>query len=284
MLLTLRAKCLLLGFLAAAAVVAWLVIALADTKPDPRPVVLLTGDSLTQHGADVAKSGWAAMLQDKYSRTADVVTRGLPGYNTKWFLKYIAPTIEREIRKRVYTTPSLITIWFGANDAALATGYDSETHVPIEAYKDNLKKIVSGFWRAAPTADILLITPPHVNDSARAEMAKEQNGTIDRTNAMAKKYAQACVETGASIGVPVLDLNSYFNAMNESTRDALLLTSDGLHFNISGNQLVYLQVVTKIADEFPSLAAKLELWQFPGASNYAAQDPWTSEDGSDEDR
>ncbi|KAG6947795.1 hypothetical protein JG688_00015389 [Phytophthora aleatoria] len=276
--LSLRAKCLLIGVLAAAAVIAWLVIALADTKPDLRPVVLLSGDSLTEHGTNVKLSGWTAMLQEQYSRTADVVTRGLPGYNTKWFLKYIAPTIEREIRKEVYVTPSLITVWFGANDAALASGYDSETHVPIADYKENLKKIVRQFSTAAPSADILLITPPHVNDSARAEIAKEQNGTIDRTNDMAKKYAQACVETGASIGVPVLDLSSYFNAMNETARDALLI-SDGLHFNSSGNKLVYEQVKKKIDDVFPNLAAKLKRWQFPGAINYAEADPWTSADG-----
>ncbi|KAK1931133.1 GDSL esterase/lipase [Phytophthora citrophthora] len=276
--LSLRAKCILIGAIAASAVVAWLVIALADTKPDLRPVVLLTGDSLTEHGTNVELSGWAAMLQDDYSRTADVITRGLPGYNTKWFLKYIAPTIEREIRKGVYETPSLITVWFGANDAALASGYDSKTHVPISDYKENLKKIVSQFWTAAPSADILLITPPHVNDSARAELAKDQNGTIDRTNAMAKEYAQACVETGASIGVPVLDLNSYFNAMNETTRDALLI-SDGLHFNSSGNKLVYEQVEKKVAEVFPSLAAKLKLWQFPASSKYSQSDPWTSADG-----
>ncbi|KAE9042795.1 hypothetical protein PR003_g3622 [Phytophthora rubi] len=278
MLLSLRVKCVLVAIVAAAAVVAWLVIALADTKPKLRPVVLLTGDSLTEHGTDVSKSGWAALLQGEYSRTADVVNRGLPGYNTKWFFKDIAPTIEREIRKGVYTTPSLITIWFGANDAALATGYSSEEHVPIEDYNENLKKIVSGFWSAAPTAGILLITPPHVNDAARAKLAVAVNGSIDRTNAMTKKYAQACVETGASIGVPVLDLNSYFNAMNETTRDALLI-SDGLHFNSSGNELVYEQLTEKIAAVFPSLDAKLKVWQFPGYSEYEASDPWTSQDG-----
>ncbi|KAG7377296.1 hypothetical protein PHYPSEUDO_011880 [Phytophthora pseudosyringae] len=276
--LSVRAKCVLVGALAAAAVIAWLVIAFADTKPDLRPVVLLTGDSLTQHGANVELSGWAAMLQDQYSRSADVVTRGLPGYNTKWFLKYIAPRIEGEIRKGVYETPSLITVWFGANDAALASGYDSKTHVPIADYKENLKKIVSQLWASAPSADILLITPPHVNDTARADLAKEQNGTIDRTNAMSKRYAQACVETGASIGVPVLDLNSYFNAMNETTRDSLLI-SDGLHFNSSGNQLVYMQLEMKIAEVLPSLAAKLKRWQFPASSKYAWTDPWTSADG-----
>ncbi|GMF19398.1 unnamed protein product [Phytophthora fragariaefolia] len=272
--LSLRVKCALAGVFATAVVVAWLVIALADTKPRLRPVVLLTGDSLTEHGTDVSKNGWAALLQGEYSRTADVINRGLPGYNTKWFFKDIAPTIEREIKKGVYRTPSLITIWFGANDAALTTGYNSAQHVPIKDYKENLKKIVGAFWSAAPTAAILLITPPHVNDAARAKLATAENASIDRTNAMAKTYAQACVETGASIGVPVLDLNTYFNAMNETERDELLI-SDGLHFNSSGNELVYEQLTEKIADVFPSLDMKLKAWQFPGYSKYEVSDPWT---------
>jgi lysophospholipase L1-like esterase len=276
---TIGAKFCLLASFIVAVVVAGLVIALADLRPDLRPVVLLTGDSHTEKGANPAVSGWGAMLQGRYVRTTDVVTRGLPGYNTKWFLKYIAPTIEREIRKGVYTTPSLITVWFGSNDAALTTGYDSETHVPIDEYKENLVKIVRGFSMAAPTADILLITPPHVNDSARAELAVENNGTIDRTNAMAKEYASACVEAATTAGVPVLDLNTYFNAIPESTRNSLLL-SDGLHLNEMGNVLVDQQLRIKIAAEFPSVESSLQVWQFPGASQYEEEDPWTAASGS----
>ncbi|KAG7387661.1 hypothetical protein PHYPSEUDO_013911 [Phytophthora pseudosyringae] len=91
---------------------------------------------------------------------------------------------------------------------------------------------------------------------------------------MTKKYAQACVETAASIGVPVLDMNSYFNAMPESTRDAFLV--DGLHFNAEGNKVVDEQVRSRIAAEFPALDAVLRDWQFPPASKWALEDP-TSE-------
>ncbi|KAG2955093.1 hypothetical protein PC119_g112 [Phytophthora cactorum] len=275
---SLRAKCILLASMAAAAaVVAFLIIALAGSKPSIRPMVLLTGDSHTQMGTNPAKSGWVSLLQNQYVMTSDVVTRGLPGYNTKWFSKYIAPTIKREIQKGIYNTPSLITVWFGSNDAALANGTSSKTHVPIEAYKENLKKIVRQFWTAAPTTDILLITPPHINDTARAELSAEKNGTIDRTNAMAKEYARNCVEVAEALNVHVLDLNTFFNAMPEATRNGLL-QADGLHLNAMGNILVDEQLRLKIADEFPSLADNLEVLQFPAASHYAAEDPWTDSD------
>ncbi|KAG7377297.1 hypothetical protein PHYPSEUDO_011881 [Phytophthora pseudosyringae] len=278
MAVSLRAKRVLLASFAAAAVAGALIIALADTRPNIRPVVLLTGDSHTQKGTNPASSGWVTLLQNRFVMTTDIVTRGLSGYNTKWFYKYIAPTIEREIQKGVYTAPSLITVWFGSNDAALANGTSSTTHVPIEDYKENLKKIVRQFGTAAPAANVLLITPPHVNDTARAELSAEQNGTIDRTNAMAKEYARACVEAAEAVGVPVLDLNTFFNAMPEATRNSLL-QADGLHLNAMGNILVDEELRNKIDAEFPRLEGSLEVWQFPAASHYAEEDPWTADNG-----
>ncbi|KAF4045080.1 GDSL-like Lipase/Acylhydrolase family [Phytophthora infestans] len=268
-----RVKSVLLVFMATAAVVAFFIIALANTKPSIRPVVLLTGDSHTQKGTNPAESGWVSLLQNQFVMTSDVITRGLPGYNTKWFSKFIAPSIKREIQAGVYNTPSLITVWFGSNDAALANGTSSKTHVSIEDFKENLKKVVRQFWTAAPAADILLITPPHVNDAARAELSAEKNGTIDRTNAMAKEYARACVEVADAVGVQVLDLNTFFNTMPESSRNELL-QADGLHLNSKGNILVDEQLRRKIADKFPSLGNNLEVWQFPAASHYAEEDPW----------
>ena len=194
----------------------------------------------------------------------DVITRAFPGYNTKWFLKYVTPTIAQEIRKSIYPTPSLITIWFGSNDAALANGTASKTHVPIVEYEKNLVAIARTFQMAAPTAALLLITPPHINDSARVTIAAEQNDTIDRTNAMSSLYARACVEVGAALHVPVLDLNLHFNTMPETTRNALLL-ADGLHLNALGNLQVESLLRSKLAFEFPELEGVFRIPQFSGS-------------------
>ncbi|EEY62865.1 isoamyl acetate-hydrolyzing esterase, putative [Phytophthora infestans T30-4] len=233
---------LLVSIATVAAVAACLIVALTwksvGVKRNGRPVVLLLGDSHTQKGTDPAKRGWVSLLQDQYVMTSDVVTRGLPGYNTKWFYKFIAQTIEQEVREGIYSTPALITVWFGSNDAALANGTASRTHVPIEDFKKNLKKIVKKFQSAAPEAEILVITPPHVNDAVRAGFSSWKSGTIDRTNDMATEYARACVEVTEEINVQVLDLNAFFNAMPETTRNGLL-DADGLHLNTMGNILVY---------------------------------------------
>lgn len=90
---------------------------------------------------------------------------------------------------------------------------------------------------------------------------------------MAKEYARACVEVADAVGVQVLDLNTFFNTMPESSRNELL-QADGLHLNSKGNILVDEQLRRKIADKFPSLGNNLEVWQFPAASHYAEEDPW----------
>ncbi|KAE8981026.1 hypothetical protein PR003_g24727 [Phytophthora rubi] len=243
-----------------------------SAKSNLRPTLLLTGDSLTELGADPAKMGWVSLSQSDYVRTADVIVRGISGYNTKWFLKYVMPTIEGEISSSAYTVPSLITIFLGTNDAALVNGSNPEMHVPISEYKENLIKIVSGFQNVAPEAGILLITPPHVDDGVRIQYASKRNdmkrGLVDRSNAVTSNYSQACVEIAGTLGIPVLNLNAHFNAMTEST----LLLQDGLHFNANGNKIVHELLRSKIKTDFPTLSERLSTWQSPAASKWVAED------------
>ncbi|EEY58094.1 isoamyl acetate-hydrolyzing esterase 1, putative [Phytophthora infestans T30-4] len=230
----------------------------AVTRPARRPVIYLTGDSLTERGTDPNNAGWIALMQDRYNRSADIVPRGLSGYNTKWFIESALPALERELSGEV-RSPCLITLWLGANDAALPDGTAARQHVPLATYKENLTTIVRSFQAKAPRAHILLITPPHVDDAVRK--SRSPIGCAERTNAAAGEYAQACVETAGEIGVSALDLHSFFNSMSESERAACL--DDGLHFTAKGNRLVDEQLQKKINKAFPSLAKQLKVWQLP---------------------
>ncbi|OWY95898.1 hypothetical protein PHMEG_00033975, partial [Phytophthora megakarya] len=247
-----------------------------------RPVLLLTGDSLTEQGTYPSLQGWVALLQARYTHSSDVITRGLSGFNTKWFLKHVIPVLEHEISTRAYTPPSLITVWLGTNDAALANGSNFAMHVPIDEYKNNLIKIVDRFRNAAPDAEILLITPPHINDGARIEFAANRadakRGLVDRSNAAVGYYSRACVEVANSLKVPVLDLYTYFNAINETTRNSMLV--DGIHFNAMGNKAVDQQLRNKLNNEFPTLISALDKRQIPAVSKYQAEDPWKADNTS----
>jgi lysophospholipase L1-like esterase len=286
--ISLKTKHTLLACLALVAYIAWTLGAwetlLVQTglRPKLRPVLLLAGDSLTEKGTNPKSNGWVTLLQHDYTRSANVVPRGLSGYNTRWYLKYAMPVIRSEIVSGTYT-PALITVWLGANDAALPDGSNSEQHVPIDVYRQNLIKIVREFEALAPDARILLITPPHVDDMTRHRRAKknkgDKQGLVDRTNAMAEKYARACVETAHKLGLPVVDLYSYFSEMPRWRRNNLL--EDGLHLNTRGNKLMYDKLMDKIKDAFPDVVRKLERWQVPNFSRLVESDPWVPDDSGD---
>lgn len=80
-----------------------------------RPAWVLLGDSLTQRGTE--PGGWASTLTQTHVRAIDFFNRGYSGYNTRWIL-HMLPGILGGIRQRV----QLLTLWLGANDAALADG------------------------------------------------------------------------------------------------------------------------------------------------------------------
>ncbi|KAJ6811263.1 GDSL esterase/lipase [Iris pallida] len=59
---------------------------------------------------------------------------------------------------------------FGANDAALLGRTSERLHVPIEEYKENLRKIVYRLKECSPTMLVVLITPPPVDEDGRKEL------------------------------------------------------------------------------------------------------------------
>ncbi|KAH7474311.1 GDSL esterase/lipase [Phytophthora ramorum] len=277
----------LLMFFALAAYTAWsfgaweAILMRTSTRPRLRPVFLLVGDSLTEKGTIPKTNGWVALLQNDYRRSVNVVPRGLSGYNTRWYLKYSVPMIQGEIASGIYM-PAFITIWLGANDAALPNGSSPAQHVPIDAYKENLVKLVDAFRGMAPDASILLITPPCVDDHVQERNARRykgaKKGLVAHSNEMAGNYARACVDTASSLGLPVLDLHTYFNNMTEWDRKNIL--EDGLHLNMRGNNFMYQQLLQKIDADFPNISHKLERWQIPSYEKWLELDPWTPDNAN----
>ncbi len=216
-----------------------------------RPKLLLLGDSLTQTSFE----GWGAALADRYQRRADVLNRGMSGYNSRWFLPYAdANGIWEEPRKIV-----LVTIFFGANDAALK---DLDVkHVPIPEYRENLHKLVQKSQTAYPDAKILLISPPPVHSGQRLAFQTERygdkaTGISERTLEHTEQYAAACVSVGEENEVPCLDI---FTAMLKAggNNDGFgKFLSDGLHFSEEGHDFVIQEILQAIETHFPMLAVK----------------------------
>jgi len=179
----------------------------------------------------------------------------MSGYNTRWFIRYAED-------KGVWEEPGnivFITIFFGANDAALPD-QDPKKHVPIAEYRTNLEKIVDSAKESYPKAKILLIAPPPVHRGQRLEFQKQRygekaTGIPERTSEHTGKYAVACCEVAEHKNVPCLDL---FTAMrnadgNTDVDDIGRFFWDGLHFSKTGHKFVYDSLTNCFEAKFPEL-------------------------------
>ncbi|GER38513.1 GDSL esterase/lipase At5g62930 [Striga asiatica] len=230
-----------------------------------RPQIVLFGDSLTQRSFE--SGAWGAAIADIYSRKVDVVLRGYGGYNTKWalfLLHHIFPLVSS-------TPPIAVTIFFGANDAALLSGTGRKQHVPIEEYKENLRKTVRHIKNLSKDTLVVLITPPPVDEQGRREFARSLYGdkaseVHDRTNEVTGKYANKCVDLANELGLPSVNLWSKMQEIDGWEKKFL---SDGLHLTPEGNAVVFREV-RKIFDEagFSSLP-----YDFPPHSEIDGENP-----------
>jgi isoamyl acetate esterase len=215
------------------------------TSMSARPKILLLGDSLTQLGWD----GWAGQIAHVYQRRADVVNRGMAGYNTKWFLEY-------SNRSDVWQQGSvkLIIIFFGANDSSDKI-LNPRHHIPLEDFKENVKKLIElSKKHYGEEVEFLLVTAPPVVHHQRLIFQKEMfgdnaTGLLERNMDLSKLYAQGMTDVGEENNIPVVDL---WNYMQEHEQwDSFFY--DGLHFTSSGNQCVARAILEKIKTAYPNL-------------------------------
>ncbi|MCJ1392658.1 hypothetical protein MMC18_005528 [Xylographa bjoerkii] len=189
-----------------------------------------------------------------------------------------------------------MVIWFGANDACLP-GSSSQQHVPLDHFKQNLRDIVKNDSVRGHQPSTILITPPPV-DEYGLEAAGLLNGTteVSRTADHTKKYADACVEVGREMKVPVLDLwsvlmiragwkqgDSALPGSKAEPKSAVLaeMLSDGenyqfskmlfdsppapigLHFNPEGYRVLFQALMNTIETNWPKDSPQAIPYRFP---------------------
>ncbi|XP_014490572.1 GDSL esterase/lipase At5g62930 [Vigna radiata var. radiata] len=232
-----------------------------------RPKIVLFGDSITEQS--IRENGWGVPLANAYSRRADVLVRGYGGYNTRWamfLLNHLFPLDST-------TPPIATTIFFGANDAALLGRTSERQHVPIEEFKDNLRKFVRHLKECSQTMQIVLITPPPVSEQGRLDYAKSQYGenatkVPERTNEVTGQYANACVEVANELGVWYINL---WSKMQETDNWQTKFLRDGLHLTTEGNTVLYEEVI-KVFNE-AGLSVDNLPFDFPHHSKIDSEHP-----------
>mmetsp|Transcript_95143 Transcript_95143/g.268827 ORF Transcript_95143/g.268827 Transcript_95143/m.268827 type:complete len:380 (-) Transcript_95143:79-1218(-) len=198
-----------------------------------RAKIVVFGDSLTQQGFSVG--GWVQRLADTYTRRADVLNRGLSGYNTRWASHVLKSLLADDIGRGVV----LWVVWFGANDAAMPGTH--RQHVPVAEYEENLRSMLDEIRAASPKSPpkIVLVTPPALDEEQWFAFVRQKNPALaasDRTDEAMGRYALAARRVAAACDAEVIDLHAAMHSQRDSPGHYL---SDGLHLNTAGNALVY---------------------------------------------
>jgi lysophospholipase L1-like esterase len=226
----------------------------------------LFGDSITQRGYDQDLGfGWVSALSSVYIRKLNVINAGLSGYNTKMALHTLP---------QVFPTPEntkirFLVIFFGANDARFPNTPQAEQHVPIEEYRQNLRKIIQHPLVQAHNPKIILTTPPPVDEALCEKLELEIWGidVVRRTAEVVSQYAQVVRDVGKEMDVAVLDVWTAFMekvgwkpgqpligakgvAQIKGTELPTLLV-DGLHLTGDGNKIVYHELMRLIRERWP---------------------------------
>jgi isoamyl acetate esterase len=213
-----------------------------------RAQFLFVGDSLTQRGFDSQK-GWVTQFASVYQRKADCVNRGYSGYNSKWVLDLIKKNpglFLLNTNDNGKVKPALVVVFLGANDAAV--NHKKEYAVALNDYSENLKTILD-MYKGIPR---IVITPPPIIEKDRVKHALETMNvkTPDRLYQHTEKYAVAAEKVARELGVGLADAFDKFEKYGAKMDE---LFSDGLHFSVLGESLLFQVVSDAIKQTYPWL-------------------------------
>lgn len=195
-----------------------LLFALITAKPTR---IVFFGDSITQAG--VQPGGYIDKLKkmmpaDQY----ELVGAGIGGNKIyDLFLRMDDDVLAKQ--------PGVVVIYVGVNDVwhkrTLGTGTDPDKFVKF--YEATIKKL------QAANARVILCTPAAIGE--KTDFSNEQDGDLNQ-------YAIYIRELAAKYKLPLCDLRKVFLAYNlqhnPDNKDRGILTTDRVHLNETGNQLV----------------------------------------------
>lgn len=112
------------------------------------------------------------------------------------------------------------TVFFGANDSSLPDAPNKQ-HIPLDEFKANIKAIVSHARIQAHAPRIILVAPPPINEHLWWPRDQSNGYTIvSRLAETTKVYADAVVQLGADLGLPVVNLWKAFMSQTDFDIDA----------------------------------------------------------------
>lgn len=196
---------------------------MAFTRQDKIKVIFF-GDSITQAGVNpggyVKRIDSMARVQGKMNY--DFIGAGIGG--NKIYDLYLR--MEDDVLSK---SPNLVVLYIGVNDvwhkASSGTGTDADKFAKF--YQAVIDKI------RAKNAKIILCTPAVIGE--KTDGSNQQDGDLTEYSKIIRGLAQ-------KNGLPLVDLRKAFidynNKNNKENKDRGILTTDRVHLNAIGNQLV----------------------------------------------
>ena len=212
------------------------------------PQIIVTGDSIAQLSFKVG--GYGATLADQFQGKADVVNRGMGGYNSKQLLmKLRSDLVPAMVQEQVV----LFLLHIGTNDSAESgfqrvspplqgiahvSRFTLKLQVEIEAYRSNLVAILGHIRKNYPSAGIILLTPSTLDPPA----VSAWEDTLQIPNQLRHprhpcntiKYVEACLSVGNTLKVSVVNCFDLHQFAVDSGVPIAELYTDGLHYSEKG--------------------------------------------------
>ncbi|KAM3073733.1 hypothetical protein ACMFMF_006935 [Clarireedia jacksonii] len=251
------------------------------------PQIILLGDSIVQYSSYLRDGfSFTACLEEHCTRRLQVVNLGLSGYNTSHALKIFDHLIPDPSSAKV----AYLLILFGANDACLPDGPTGQ-HVPLQKYKDNIRAILTHPSVKAQNPEILLVTPPPVNEVHLEEQDREKGyRSLTRLQEHTAKYSIAIRDIAAEFKDHRVSLVDLWQAIMQKavqsspgatadisklgTKDAgddrilRTLLTDGLHLSSEGYKIFWDEVKPLVGKQWSQEPLNAPTWVFPHVSIY----------------
>ncbi len=195
---------------------------------DNRKVLLFLGDSLTAAEGMETNFTFPALVAQKFDGYR-AINQGSPGLSTGSFLQ-IWDEVEDEFPSQV----EIVFIQLGGNDL-LESGHEDAT---ITSCINNMEMVLTKLRHRFPRAEIVLMSSTKIDQDAMNEQIKKI-GYGDRTNLYLSRIGEGYSMIAAENRINFIDLYRLIPLRN---------TSDGIHLNNSGHQIVA-NVITKFLRE-----------------------------------
>ncbi|RDW18218.1 esterase [Oceanobacillus arenosus] len=180
--------------------------------------IVCFGDSITARKEGFSNPMLTAKLENQLDNVT-IINAGVSGNNTNDALS----RIESDVMKH---HPDLVTVLFGANDAAFHKLID------LEIYKSNLYKIVA----LLNPKSTILISPAPVDEKVQ----------FARTNEVLSHYASTVKQVAEDTGSQSIDFFAEMIALKDYPKKLKGIKNDGLHFGEEGYDFLVRLIVCKI--------------------------------------